>query len=165
MSKIVDVVLKIKKILFLLVMSLLITIFGMSKVQAYFQKDVNVIVPFTTVDYEPLELELDQDYYIKGDDIYSIKLKDIYYIEATENKTFIYLKDDCYESKLKLYEIENELKDLSFFRCSKSMILHYSKIECVTPAFNGRFEAKLKNGEKVIISRQYVPVLKEILGI
>ena len=102
---------------------------------------------------------------IKGDDIYSIKLKDIYYIEATENKTFIYLKDDCYESKLKLYEIENELKDLSFFRCSKSMILHYSKIECVTPAFNGRFEAKLKNGEKVIISRQYVPVLKEILGI
>ena len=102
---------------------------------------------------------------IKGDDIYSIKLKYIYYIEATENKTFIYLKDDCYESKLKLYEIENELKDLSFFRCSKSMILHYSKIECVTPAFNGRFEAKLKNGEKVIISRQYVPVLKEILGI
>lgn len=102
---------------------------------------------------------------IKDDNIYQIKLKDIYYIEATENKTFIYLSDDFYESKLKLYEIEEKLRGLSFFRCSKSIILHYSKIECVTPAFNGRFEAKLKNGEKVIISRQYVPILKGLLGL
>ena len=100
-----------------------------------------------------------------GDDIYSIKLKDVYYIEATENKTFIYLEKNYYESKLKLYEIEELVKDLKFFRCSKSLIVHYSKIECVTPAFNGRFEAKLKNGEKIIISRQYVPVLKKILGL
>ena len=39
---------------------------------------------------------------IKNDNIYQIKLKDIYYIEATENKTFIYLASDFYESKLKL---------------------------------------------------------------
>ena len=102
---------------------------------------------------------------IKGEDIYSIKLKDIYYIEATENKTFIYCKDNFYETKLKLYEIEALVKNLQFFRCSKSIILHYSKIDFVTPAFNGRFEAKLTNGERVIISRQYVKVLKEILGI
>ena len=102
---------------------------------------------------------------VKGEDIYSIRFKDIYYIEATENKTFIYCKDDFYESKLKLYEIEEMVKGLSFFRCSKSIILNYSKIDCVTPAFNGRFEAKLFNGERVIISRQYVPILKEILGI
>ena len=47
----------------------------------------------------------------------------------------------------------------------KSIVLNYSKIDFVTPAFNGRFEAKLLNGEKVIISRQYVKVLKDILGI
>ena len=102
---------------------------------------------------------------MKGEDIYSIRLKDVYYFEATENKTFIYCKDEFYETKLKLYEIEEEVKNLHFFRCSKSVILHYSKIDFVTPAFNGRFEAKLFNGEKVIISRQYVPVLKDILGI
>lgn len=101
----------------------------------------------------------------KGEDIYSIKLKDIYYIEATENKTFIYLKDDFYESRLKLYEIEELVSKFQFFRCSKSVILNYSKIDFITPAFNGRFEAKLLNGEKIIISRQYVKVLKEILGI
>ena len=102
---------------------------------------------------------------VKGEDIYSIRFKDIYYIEATENKTFIYCKDDFYESKLKLYEIEELVSKYQFFRCSKSVILNYSKIDFVTPAFNGRFEAKLLNGEKIIISRQYVKVLKEILGI
>ena len=101
----------------------------------------------------------------KDEQIYTIKLKDILYIEATENKTFIYCADDFFESKLKLYEIEELLSGSSFFRCSKSMILHASKINYVSPAFNGRFEARLINDERIIISRQYVPNLKKILGI
>ena len=101
----------------------------------------------------------------KDEQIYTVKLKDILYIEATENKTFIYCSDDFFESKLKLYEIEEILSGTSFFRCSKSMILHASKINYVSPAFNGRFEARLVNNERIIISRQYVPNLKKILGI
>lgn len=101
----------------------------------------------------------------KDEQIYTIKLKDILYIEATENKTFIYCANDFFESKLKLYEIEELLRGTSFFRCSKSMILHASKINYVSPAFNGRFEARLINDERIIISRQYVPNLKKILGI
>lgn len=101
----------------------------------------------------------------KDDQIHTIKLKDILCIEATENKTFIYCETDFFESKLKLYELEEILKGGTFFRCSKSMILHASKISYVSPAFNGRFEAKLINGERIIISRAYVPELKKILGI
>lgn len=101
----------------------------------------------------------------KDDQIYTIKFKDILYVEATENKTFIYCEKDFYESKLKLYEIEELLNSGPFFRCSKSMVLHASKINFVSPAFNGRFEATLVNGERIIISRQYVPELKKILGI
>ena len=101
----------------------------------------------------------------KDEQIYTIKLKDILYIEATENKTFIYCANDFFESKLKLYEIEELLRGTPFFRCSKSMILHASKINYVSPAFNGRFEARLINDERIIISRQYVPNLKKILGI
>lgn len=100
-----------------------------------------------------------------GENIYAIRFKDILYIEATENRTFIYCANNYYESKLKLYEIEELMAGKTFFRCSKSIILNYNKIDCVTPAFNGRFEAKLTNGEKVIISRQYVPALKEMLGL
>lgn len=90
---------------------------------------------------------------------------DVFYFEAVDNKVFIYCEKHVYECKLKLYEIEEEYEKTDFFRASKSIILNLSKIKNLSPAFNGRFEALLKNKEKVIISRQYVPVLKKKLGI
>ncbi len=45
------------------------------------------------------------------------------------------------------------------------MVLNLNKIKHLSPAFGGRFEALLENDEKVIISRQYVPGLKERLGL
>lgn len=94
-----------------------------------------------------------------------IKPKDIFYFESVDNKTFIYCEKQVYESKMKLYEIENQYENTDFFRSSKSTILNLSKIKNLSPAFNGRFEALLKNNEKVIISRQFVPVLKKKLGL
>ncbi|MDF2802627.1 MAG: LytTR family transcriptional regulator [Anaerocolumna sp.] len=89
----------------------------------------------------------------------------IYYFEGVDNKVFIYCKEQVYETKLKLYELEEEYHTTTFFRASKSVILNVSKIKCITPAFSGRFEAVLLNGEKVVISRQYVPELKRKLGL
>ena len=65
--------------------------------------------------------------------------------------------------KHKLYELESKYEGKSFFRCSKSVIVNLMKIESIKPALNSRFMAKLTNGEVVIISRQYVPQLKEKL--
>jgi DNA-binding LytR/AlgR family response regulator len=95
--------------------------------------------------------------------IYHIFLQDIYYIEAVDNKVFAYLESKVYEIKSKLYEIESIYEGKHFFRCSKSVIVNLMKIKCIIPALNGRFMAKLINGEAVIISRQYVPKLKEKL--
>lgn len=100
----------------------------------------------------------------KDNEVFRISIKDIFYIESVDNKTFIYLTDSVYESKQKLYELERLLSDTTLFRCSKSMILNISKIKSVAPSINGRFEAKLTNYETVIISRQYVPDLKRKLG-
>ena len=100
----------------------------------------------------------------KDNETFRIALKDVFYIESVNNKTFIYLKQSIFESKLKLYEIVELTKDTKLFRCSKSMILNIAKIRSVSPSFNGRFEAKLLNDEVVIISRQYVPDLKRKLG-
>lgn len=91
--------------------------------------------------------------------------KDVFYFESVDNKVFIYCKDKVYESRLKLYEIETEYENLGFFRASKSIILNIAKIGSVKTVFYGKFEALLKNGEKVLISRQYVPVLKNKLGL
>ena len=35
---------------------------------------------------------------------YQIALSDIYYIEAVDDKIFLYLEKDCYESRRRLYE-------------------------------------------------------------
>ena len=97
-------------------------------------------------------------------EMFRIAPKDIYYIESVDNKTYIYLQKNVYESKLKLYELEEQLGSTKLFRCSKAMILNISKSRAVSPSINERFEAKLTNGETVIISRQYVPNLKKRLG-
>ncbi|PHV69304.1 histidine kinase [Sporanaerobium hydrogeniformans] len=97
--------------------------------------------------------------------IHLIEPIDIYYFEAVDNRVFMYCKDKVFESKLKLYEIEHIYAHTDYFRASKSTILNLSKIKNLTPAFNGRFEALLQNGERVIISRQYVVELKKKLGL
>jgi DNA-binding LytR/AlgR family response regulator len=97
--------------------------------------------------------------------VYPVSLRDIYYFEAVDNKVYAYLKNKVYEMKNKLYELEELYVKRQFFRCSKSVLINLLKIECVKPALNGRFTAKLLNGEQVIISRQYVPELKKLLQI
>ncbi len=101
----------------------------------------------------------------RNGNISMISPKDIYYFEAVDNKVFLYCSKEVYETRMKLYEIEKEFEGTDFFRASKSVILNSSKIKSLTSAFNGRFEATLLNGEKVMISRQYVSVLKTRLGL
>lgn len=101
---------------------------------------------------------------IKEGNITMIDPANVYYFEGVDNKVFLYCKQNVYETKLKLYEIEEEFKNTNYFRASKSVILNVSKIKSISPAYSGRFEALLFNGETVVISRQYVPELKKKLG-
>ncbi len=99
------------------------------------------------------------------DKIVKLSLEGIYYFEAVDNKVFAYTAKETYEVHKKLYEIEQAFEHTDFLRISKSVIVNIAKIAYVKPIFNGRFEAKLKNDEKVIVSRQYVSDLKKKLGI
>lgn len=77
----------------------------------------------------------------------------------------MYTKSQVLETHLRLYEIENKLSEGDFFRASKSTIINISKIKKLSPRFNGRLDVLLENEEKLVISRQYVPTIKEILGL
>ena len=99
------------------------------------------------------------------DGITRLDMKDVYYFESVDNKVFAYCEKQVYEIRRKLYELESDLNGTDFLRISKSTIVDLSKIAHLSAAFNGRLEAKLKNGEKIIISRQYVPALKKKLGL
>ena len=101
----------------------------------------------------------------KGDAIYQINPSNVYYFESVDNKVFIYCQDKIYECKLKLYELEQICDQRRFFRASKSLIVNIAKISFVKPSISGRFETTMDNGEKVMVSRQYVPILKSKLGL
>ena len=92
-----------------------------------------------------------------------ISLQDIFFVEAVDNRVFAYTAKKVYELKCKLYEFVELYESRRFFRCSKSQVINLMKIDHVSPILNGRFSAALFNGEKVIISRQYVPELKKRL--
>lgn len=94
---------------------------------------------------------------------YEIAVSDIFYIEAVDNKTFLYTKSKVYETKQKLYELENMLREKHFLRVSKSTLLNLMKVSAIRPALNSRFTAVLFSGEQVVISRKYVPALKQAL--
>ena len=97
------------------------------------------------------------------DRIYEVPVSDIFYIESVDNKGFIYTKDNVYETKQKLYELEELLKEKHFLRISKSMLLNLMKVSAIKPALNSRFTAQLQSGEQVVISRKYVPELRKAL--
>lgn len=94
-----------------------------------------------------------------------IEPQDIFYFESVDKKTFIYTESQVLETHLRLYELEEKLGKQDFFRASKSTIINISKIKKLSPRFNGRLDVLLENDEKLVVSRQYVPVLKEILGL
>ncbi|MCL2377608.1 MAG: LytTR family transcriptional regulator DNA-binding domain-containing protein [Defluviitaleaceae bacterium] len=98
-------------------------------------------------------------------EIHKLHPMDIFYVEAVNNKTFLYGEARVYESKHKLYELEEMLQASGFLRVAKSLIINLSKLKSFAPVLSGRLEAVLANGERVTISRQYVGVLKERLGV
>jgi len=99
-----------------------------------------------------------------GSELYKIDPSDIYYFEAVDSKTFVYCKKTVYESKQKLYELE-ELALKGFFRISRSVIVNLNKVKSVIPSLSGRAEAVLANNERVVISRYYVGEFKKTFGI
>ena len=94
---------------------------------------------------------------------YEIPIMDIYYIEAVDSKVFFYSLKKVYETKQKIYELENALKEKYFLRVSKSLLLNLMKVKSIKPSINGRFTAILQSGEEIVISRKYVPELKAAL--
>lgn len=97
----------------------------------------------------------------KEERIYSLEAESLYYIESVDNRTFIYTETEVFENNLKLYELVEKLKDTSFIRISKHLIVNTNYIKSVRALINGKFEALLTNEEIVIVNRHYVKAFKE----
>lgn len=102
---------------------------------------------------------------LKDGRIVFVEPEDLLYFESVDDNVFAYTSDSVYETKLKLYQLENELPSANFFRANKAVIVNLDKIDSLMPVFGGRFEAVLENGYKVLVSRNYLNSLKELLGL
>ncbi len=99
-----------------------------------------------------------------GNDTRIIRNDLIYYIESVDKRTYVYTKGECFETKYRLYELQDIL-GFNFLRCSKAMIVNIRKIRSVRAELNARMSVELLNGERIIISRGYVKELKNKLGV
>lgn len=95
----------------------------------------------------------------QGDVLHRIASTDIYYIESNHEIQTVYTENGIYETKRRLYELEDFLPH-QFVRISKSAILNLSKVKLYKPMLNGLMQAELLNSKVTYISRKYLKEIK-----
>lgn len=102
---------------------------------------------------------------LKDGRTFLLEAADVLYFDTADKRTFLYTRNDVYETSLRLYEAEERLAGFNFFRVSKSMVVNLKKIKSLKPDFGGRLEITLENNERCNVSRQYASVIKKQLGL
>ena len=97
--------------------------------------------------------------------IFFVPAGDVFYFESVDGNTFFYTEGETYEATARLYKIEESLQNTKFARVSKTAIANLRKMKCIVPAQNSRLVATFINGEKIVVSRQYVSEIKRKLGV
>ncbi len=90
---------------------------------------------------------------------------DVLYIDTADRGVFLYTAAGVYETRLRLYELEERLTGWDFIRVSKSAIVNFAQVRSLRPDFGGRMRLTMSNGEVVVANRQYVPAIKAKLGL
>lgn len=133
------------------------------------KEKLQVIIQCRQVDEEVLRLKayiegFDTRLRAKRDDEWClVKVQEVLYFEAVENKTFLYTENEVMEVKQRLYELELLLSEKDFMRSSKSQIININKVKSLQPELNRTILATMCNGEQLYISRKYVQTIKKLL--
>ena len=84
---------------------------------------------------------------IKDDESYIIDIAKIVYIESVDRRTFVYTESECYETKLKLYEMEERLCGSGFLRISRSCLVHLRFVRSIKSEVDRKLRLTLEDGE------------------
>ena len=90
--------------------------------------------------------------------------QEVMYAESVEERTWLYCEGAVWRTALTLAELESRYESLGFCRVSRSMVVNLHGIRQLKSCAGSRIEAIMRNGEKVMISRHYGPLLRERLG-
>jgi len=92
-----------------------------------------------------------------------IQPEDVLYCESVDNKTFVYLENDVFESGVTLALLDTKYEDMGFARISKSTVVNLHGVKSLKSLMGSRIEATMKNDERLIISRRYGQIIREKL--
>ena len=99
----------------------------------------------------------------KGDTEYYLNVNDIIFFETEGNAVMAHTRDDVYETRHKLYELE-ELLGGRFQRISKSAIVNVDKVYSIKRNVTSSSAIEFQGTHKQIyVSRAYYKVLREKL--
>lgn len=102
--------------------------------------------------------------FYKADSQYFIKLSDVLFFETDGTKIFAHTRDDAYEVKHKLYELEALLPSY-FCRVAKAAIVNMEAIYSLDKSFSGTSTVSFSHSHKQVhVSRHYYQILKERLS-
>jgi DNA-binding LytR/AlgR family response regulator len=102
--------------------------------------------------------------FIKSGKEYFLSVNQLLFFESTGGKTYAHTATDVFETKLKLYELENILPG-SFVRASKSAIICTDKILSIAKNITGPSVVEFSGSHKKInVSRQYFNILRDMLN-
>lgn len=112
---------------------------------------------------ELLSLQREPLIFYKDTSEYFVELETILFFETDGTKIFAHSRDDAYEVKLKLYELEERLPRF-FCRISKSTIANAKAIYSLDKSFSGTSRISFYQTHKQVhVSRHYYQTLKERL--
>lgn len=92
-----------------------------------------------------------------------INIKDIYYFEYVDKRTFAYLQDEVYQVGESLAKLEAYLASEGFVRINKFNVVNIHHIKAIKPEVNMRIKAMMENREYLIINRSYRASFKKYL--
>lgn len=100
--------------------------------------------------------------FYKGETEYYMSLEEILFFETENGMINVHTSDDVYQTKFKLYELEERLPGY-FMRVSKSAILNVDKIYSMTRNLSTCLVQFTKSHKQVYVSRYYFKPLREKL--
>lgn len=90
---------------------------------------------------------------------------EVLYAETVDGATFLYTADAVLRACATLADLEDHLKNTEFIRATRQMIVNLAHVQGLKPYLSARLELLMDNGERIVASRQFAPIIKERIGL
>lgn len=97
--------------------------------------------------------------------LFLLQPRQVYYAEAVDDRVFLYTADAVFAARQTLSQLELRYAELGFLRVGKSQLVNLHHVKSLKRLVNSRIELTLATGERLIVSRHYIPALKARLNV